>query len=122
MQNKANGLIVLKVPGLYDLHLRRNMSSYYGLFSGNEAKQLYPGHTYNVISKGVPHSCDHLYEILHRCFEFSEASSARCPMVVLEPPGLWNDKIRSEIAAPFLILFHNPSLVYISSAVAILAG
>ena len=109
-----------KVDGLYDFHLRR--SRYQRYFCGKDAKAKYPNHIVNIIQGGIPVRPELLPEIMYGFFIESKAFPLYCPVIVLEPPGLWDNAIRAKVAAEFLQTIPCPSLVYLSSAVAVLAG
>ena len=105
---------------MFDFHLRRGHYERY--FCGESAKRDYPDHIVNVVKKGVPVRGDLLPELIMGCFLESCVYSKHCPLIILEPPGLWNDEVRARVAAPFLRQFSSPSVAFMSSAVAILAG
>ena len=105
---------------MFDLHLRRSMLERY--YCGGIAKEKYPDHVVNVVEKGVPVLEELLPELIIDCFRESGSHPGSSPVVILEPPGVWNDDIRARVAAPFLRQLRNPFIAYLSSAVAILAG
>ena len=109
-----------KVDGLYDFHLRRRRYERY--FCGKDAKAEYPNHIVNIIQGGIPVRPELLPEIMFGFFIESKVFPSYCPVIVLEPPGLWDNVIRAKVAAEFLRTLNCPSLVYLSSAVAVLAG
>ena len=104
---------------MFDLNRR---TSYERYFCGESAKRNFPNGIVNVIKKGVFIRADLLPELIMGCFLDTHVYSKHCPVIILEPPGLWNDKIRARVAAPFLRQFGSPSVAFMSSAVAILAG
>lgn len=105
---------------MFDLHLR--LHRYERYFCGESAKRDYPDHIVKVVEKGVPVHGNLLPELIMGCFLDTHVFSEHCPLIILEPPGLWNDEVRARVAAPFLYQFRNPSVAFMSSAVAILAG
>ena len=105
---------------MFDFHIRRAFYERY--FCGRNAKEKYPDSIVHVIEKGLPIREELLPELIVGCFLDTNAYTRYCPVIILEPPGLWNDDIRARIAAPFLRQFYSPSVAYLSSAVAILAG
>ena len=76
----------------------------------------------NVVQKGIPVREDLLPELIVGCYLDTSTYPKYCPVVIIEPPGLWNESVRARIAAPFLTQFCIPSVAFLSSAVAILAG
>ena len=40
------------------------------------------------------------------------------PLVILEPPGLWDEKMKKDICYSFMKRFENPFVSFLSSAVA----
>ena len=76
----------------------------------------------NVVTKGIPVREDFLPELIVGCYLDTSTNPKYCPIVIVEPPGLWNEDIRARIAAPFLRQLCSPSVAFLSSAVAILAG
>ena len=94
-------------------------------FCGKEAKQNYPGHILNVIEKGMPskEAIGMLPEIITAFYYDCCVRPKYVPVVILEPPcGLWNKKIRGQVAYCFLRQFLQPSVSFLSSTVAILCG
>ena len=110
----------LKVDGLYDFHLRRG--HYQRIFCGKDAKVRFPNNIVNIVQGGIPVRPELLPEIMFGCFVESGIRPKYCPVIMLEPPGLWCDAIRAKVAAEFLRTMRCPSLIYLSSAVAVLAG
>lgn len=98
------------------------MRQYERFFCGKDAKELYPDHIVNVINKSVPHRYELLPEITFGCFVDLHICPKYCPVIVLEPPGLWNDNSRANMAASFLLQLRCPLVTFLSSAVAIVAG
>ncbi|KAL5486916.1 hypothetical protein EMCRGX_G019456 [Ephydatia muelleri] len=62
------------------------------------------------------------FATIENCNSDSIITSSVESVVAIEPPGLWNEDIRARIAAPFLRQLCSPSVAFLSSAVAILAG
>lgn len=91
-------------------------------FCGRDAKDNFPNHVVNVIDKGVPVKAELLPEIVTGFYYACDAKPRYTPVVILEPPGLWNPKIRSEVAYTFVKMFQQPSVSFVSSAVASLCG
>ena len=76
----------------------------------------------NVVQEGLPVREDLLPELIVGCYLDTFTYPTHCPVVIVEPPGLWNEDVRARVAAPFLRQFCSPSVAFLSSAVAILAG
>eukprot|EP00731_Ephydatia_muelleri_P018508 Em0011g548a len=112
--------VVAMVPGIYDFHVRR--ACYERYFCGKNAKESYPEHLVNVVQEGIPVREDFLPELIVGCYLDTSTNPKYCPIVIVEPPGLWNEDIRARIAAPFLRQLCSPSVAFLSSALAILAG
>ncbi|KAL5486910.1 hypothetical protein EMCRGX_G019450 [Ephydatia muelleri] len=112
--------VVALVPGMYDFHVRR--SRYERYFCGKIAKEKYPKHLINVVQKGIPVREDLLPELIIGCYLDTSTDPKYCPVVILEPPELWNKDVRARVAALFLRQFCSPSVAFLNSAVAILAG
>lgn len=113
-------VVTPQVPGVFDLHLRRGEWERY--FCGKDAKENFPNHLVNVIEKGVPVKAELLPEIITGFYYACNVKPKYTPVVILEPPGLWNPKIRSEVAYTFVKMFQQPSVSFLSSAVATLCG
>lgn len=107
-----------QVPGRYDLHLR--MREWERYFCGRDAKEKYPDHLIHLIEGGIPVKTKLLPEILTGFYYACHMRPQYTPVVILEPPGLWNKVIRSEVAYLFAKMFHHPSVGFLSSAVATL--
>ena len=105
---------------MFDFHIRHLCHQRY--YCGESAKRDYPDHIVNVVEKGVPVREDLLPELIMGCLVETRVHTKCCPVIILEPPGLWNDEVRARVAAPFLSQFSCPSVTFMSSAVAILAG
>ncbi|KAL5486937.1 hypothetical protein EMCRGX_G019478 [Ephydatia muelleri] len=112
--------VVAVVDGLYDFHLRRRRYERY--FCGKDAKATYPNHIVNIVQGGIPVRPELLPEIMFGFFIENKVFPSYSPVIVLEPPGLWDNVIRAKVAAEFVRTLLCPSLVYLSSAVAVLAG
>ena len=91
-------------------------------FAGRQAKEKYPQYIIDIIEKGVPTQAQLLPEILAGFYFDCCIRPTYVPVIVLEPPGLWNDKIRGEVAYSFVRQFQQPSVSFLSSAVAVLCG
>lgn len=118
--SKVYVLNITQVPGVFDIHMRRGEWERY--FCGRDAKDNFPSHVVNVIEKGVPVKAELLPEIVTGFYYACDAKPKYTPVVILEPPGLWNPKIRSEVAYTFVKMFQQPSVSFVSSAVASLCG
>ena len=59
----------------------------------------------NVVTKGIPVREDLLPELIVGCYLDTSTYPKYCPVVIIEPPGLWNESVRARIAAPFLTQF-----------------
>ena len=105
---------------MYDFHVRRSRNERY--FCGKIAKEKYPKHLINVVQKGIPVREDLLPELIIGCYLDTSTDPKYCPVVILEPPELWNKDVRARVAAIFLRQFCSPSVAFLNSAVAILAG
>ena len=91
-------------------------------FCGANAKELYPDDIVNVVEKGIPRQAHLLPEIVTGFYYDGHVRPKYCPVIVLEPPGLWDDKVRGEVAYSFLQQFQQPSVSFLSSAIAVLCG
>ena len=109
-----------QVPGVFDLHLRRGEWERY--FSGKDAKENFPNHLVNVVEKGIPVRAELLPEIVTGFYYACSVPPKYTPVVILEPPGLWNPTIRSQVGYTFVKMFLQRSVSFISSAVATLCG
>ena len=105
---------------MFDFHLGRGHYECY--LCGESAKRKYPDHIVNVVKKSVPVRGDLLPELIMGCFLETRVYSKHCSLIIIESPGLWKDEVRARVAAPFLRQFSSPSVAFMSSAVAILAG
>ena len=105
---------------MYNVHYRKRCDERY--FCGRNAKEQYPDYVVQVVEKGIPVHEELLAELMFICFLDTHTRPKLCPIIILEPPGLWNNDIRAKIAASFLLHYCSPSVAYLSSAVAILAG
>ena len=110
--------IHLQVPGVFDLHMRRGEWERY--FCGKDAKENFPNHVVNMIEKGIPVKAELLPEIITGFYYSCHVRPKYAPVVILEPPGLWDGKIRSEVAYTFVKMFQQSSVSFLSSAVATL--
>ena len=91
-------------------------------FCGKDAKDNFPNHVVNVIEKGIPVKAELLPEIITGFYYSCHVRPKYAPVVILEPPGLWDGKIRSEVAYTFVKMFQQSSVSFLSSAVATLCG
>lgn len=97
-------------------------AEYQRYFCGSEAKDLYPNYIVNIVERGVPVRPELLPEIVTAFYYDCRVRPKYTPVMVLEPPGLWNDKIRGEVAYSFSKQYMQPSVSFLSSAVAVLCG
>ena len=109
-----------QAPGVFDLHLRRG--EYDRFFCGKKAKESYPQYIVNVIEKGVPVQPHLLPEIVTGFYYDCHVRPKYCPVIILEPPGLWDVNVRGKVAYSFLEMFLQPTVSFLSSAVAVLCG
>ena len=109
-------LCLLKVPGVHDLHLRR--FTYERYFCGREAKDSYPGQTKDIVVGGRVVNPQLLPEIITGLYLDCRVRPKYAPVIFLEPPGLWNEKMKKDIGFCFIKRFENPSISFLSSAVA----
>ena len=105
---------------MFDLHLRRG--EYDRFFCGKKAKESYPQYIVNVIEKGVPVQPHLLPEIVTGFYYDCHVRPKYCPVIILEPPGLWDVNVRGKVAYSFLEMFLQPTVSFLSSAVAVLCG
>ena len=110
----------LQIPGVFDTYMRvREWECYY---CGQYAKENFPNHVVNVIEKGIPVKAELLPEIITGFYYSCHVRPKYAPVVILEPPGLWDGKIRSKVAYTFVKLFMQSSVSFLSSAVTTLCG
>ena len=109
-----------QVPGIFDLHMRRG--EYERYFCGKDARENFPNHIVNIIEKGIPVRSELLPEIITGFYYSCHVRPKYTPVVILEPPGLWDAKIRSQVAYTFVKMFLQSSVSFLSSAVATLCG
>ena len=105
---------------MFDLHIRRREYDRY--YCGRQAKEKYPGFIQNIVKNGVPMHSVLLPEIVTGFYYDCLVRPKYAPVVVLEPPGLWDAKVRGEVAHTFVRMFAQPSVSFLSSAVAVLCG
>ena len=112
--------LVLQVPGVFDYVMRHGEWERY--FCGQDAKENFPDHLVNVVEGGVPVRAELLPEIVTGFYYACSVYPKYTPVVILEPPGLWNPTIRSRVAHTFVKLLKMESISFISTAVATLCG
>jgi hypothetical protein len=112
--------VVALVPGVFDLHMRRGEWERY--FCGKDAKENFPNHLVNVVEAGIPVRAELLPEIVTGFYYACNVPPKFTPVVILEPPGLWNPTIRSQVGYTFVKMFLQRSVSFLSSAVATLCG
>ena len=105
-----------KGHGISDLHMRR--FTYERYFCGREAKDKYPGQTREMVVGGLVVHPEFLPEIITGLYFDCRVRPKYAPVIILEPPGLWNDKMKKDIGYWFIRRFENPCISFLSSAVA----
>lgn len=105
--------------GVFDHKKRREYERY---FCGNEAREYFSHYLVNVMEKGIPVRSELLPEIITWFYYSCHVKPTETPVVILEPPGLWDAKIRSQVAYTFVKMFLQSSVSFLSSAVATLCG
>ena len=105
---------------MFDLHMRRGEWERY--FCGKDAKENFPNHLVNVVEAGIPVRAELLPEIVTGFYYACNVPPKFTPVVILEPPGLWNPTIRSQVGYTFVKMFLQCSVSFLSSAVATLCG
>ena len=75
-----------------------------------------------VIQKGIPVKSSLLPEIITGMYYKCYVRPMLAPVLILEPPGLWDASIRSNVAYTFVKMFKQPNVSFLSSAVATLCG
>ena len=98
------------------------MREYTRYFCGREAKEQYPEFATSIIKKGIPVDPTMLPEIVTGLYYDCLVRPKYCPVIVLEPPGGWKDDIKREVACTFVRMYAQPSVSFLSSAVAVLCG
>ncbi len=103
---------------MYDIHMRR--CCYQRIFCGRPAKDKFPGQTTNIVVEGKIENPHPIPEIVTGLFVDCRVRPKYTPVVILEPPGLWSPKVKIQLADVFVGRFQNPSISFLSSAVAVL--
>ena len=109
-----------QAPGIFDLHMR--LGEWERYFCGRDAKERYPNHIVQLIERGIPVRPNLLPEILTGFYYNCHVRPKHTPVVILEPPGLWSSEIRDKVALSFVKMYEQPSVSFLSSAVATLCG
>lgn len=103
---------------MFDIHIR--CLHYERYFCGKEAKERFPEYLRQVVEAGIPVKAWLLPEIVTAFYYDCHVSPKYTPAIVLEPPGLCNDEICGEVAFSLSKQYMQPSVSFLSSAVAVL--
>ncbi len=95
-------------------------SSYERCYCGKDARNFFPGQTVDVVVGGKLVNTEMIPEIVTGLFLDCRVRPKYTPVIILEPPGLWSKNTRLELAEVFVRRFHNPSICFLNSAVAVL--
>ncbi len=109
-----------QAPGFYDLHMRRE--GYERYFCGEEAKRRFPEYVRRIVVKGVPIETRFLPEIVAAFYYDCIVRPKYSPVIILQPPGGWTEDIKGQLAHTFVRRYSQPSVSFLSSAVAVLCG
>ena len=94
--------------------------TYERYYCGEVAKEFFPGQTMDIVVKGRVVNAQVLPEIVTGLFLDCRVRPKYTPVIILEPPGLWTQEMRREVAYSFVMSFLNPSVCFLSTAVAVL--
>ena len=92
--------------------------TYQRYFCGREAKDKYPGRTREIVVGGLVVEPKFIPEIITGLYLDCRVRPKYAPVIILEPPGLWNKQMKHDIGYWFIERFRNPCISFLSSAVA----
>ncbi len=98
---------------------RRDYERY---FCGEAAKKNHPQFIRRIVVKGVPVKPSLLPEIVTGFYYDCLVRPKYSPVVILQPPGGWEEKVKGQVAHTFIRMYAQPSVSFLSSAVAVLCG